>query len=183
MAEKSKKKPGRPKKYTKKSLETAVERYFDSITFVQTARDQSGKEIRNRHGEKIMVECYAAPPSKMGLCLFLGIDRGTWLNYSDHEQHPELKKITEYVNMRIEAYLESELVRREKGVDGIKFNLSNNYGWSAKKEVEIGEKTRNALSIDTMTMAEKMATLRSAMEHIGEGGIAENFDDEAAEEE
>ncbi len=183
MGKSEKRSVGRPRKYTKKTLEKEVERYFDSITYLDEARTITGQLILNRHGETIKIERYVTPPSKMDLCLFLGIDRGTWLNYSDHEQHPELEEITEYVHLRCEAYLTSELVSREKGVDGIKFNLANNYGWASKREVEVGEKTRKALSIDSMSMAEKMNALRSAMAHIGEGGVAEDFDDEAEDEE
>lgn len=177
-----KKRAGRPKKYTKSALERAVIRYFDSITYEAIARNAIGQELKNKLGEPIVLECYAKPPSKMDLCLYLGIDRGTWLNYSDHDLHPEFKEITDYVHLRCEAYLAGELVVREKGVDGIKFNLANNYGWSAKREVEVGEKTRRALSIDTMSMAEKMAMLKTALADLGEGGFAEGFDDEAEDE-
>lgn len=182
VAESEKKRVGRPQKYTKKTLEKAVLRYFDSITYDAIARDATGQAIKNKLGEPIMLECYAKPPSKMDLCLFLGIDRGTWLNYCNHDEHPEFKAITDYVHLRCEAYLAGELVVRERGVDGIKFNLANNYGWSAKREIEVGEKTRKALSVDSMSMAEKMTMLKSALADLGEGGFAEGFDDEAENE-
>lgn len=175
MAKNEKKSVGRPKKYTKAALERAVLRYFDSITY-----EYELKNAVNRLGEPIRLEAYAKPPLKMDLCLYLGIDRGTWLNYCDHDKHPEFKDITEYVHLRCEAYLATELVRREKGVDGIKFNLSNNYGWSAKREVEVGDKTRRVLAIDTMSMAEKLALLRSATADLGDG--YEDFNDESEPE-
>jgi hypothetical protein len=71
-------------------------------------------------------------------------------------------------------------VKREKGVDGIKFNLANNYGWSAKREIEVGEQTRKAMSIDNMSMAEKLAMLKAAMADIGDG--YEGFSDESEDE-
>lgn len=176
MAEKKKNPVGRPKKYTKKSLEKAVLEYFDSITYEYETK------IINKLGARVKEECYVKPPSKFDLCLYLGIDRGTWLNYCDHERYPEFKEITDYAHLRCEAFLAEELVRREKGVDGIKFNLSNNYGWAAKREVEVGEKTRAALSIDSMSMAEKMAMLKAAMADIDESGYGEGFNDESQDE-
>lgn len=173
---------GRPRAYTKAALEKAVLKYFDSITYEAIARNAMGQEIKNKLGEPIILEYYAKPPSKQDLCLFLGIDTDTWLNYSKHDKHPELTNITDYANLKMEAYNVNELVTREKGVDGIKFNLSHNYGWAAKREIEVGEKTRKALSIDSMSMAEKMAMLKTALADIGEGGFAEGFDDEAENE-
>ena len=65
---------GRPKKYTKKGLEKAVEGYFASIS-----RDER---------EAWEAE-YKRPPTVSGLCLYLGIDRSTWRNYADPRLHPE----------------------------------------------------------------------------------------------
>ena len=81
---------GRPKKYTKKSLKEAVERYFRSISRTIPAKDLAGHVIRNDDGEDIMVTEYVVPPSISGLCLYLGIDRSTWQNYADAALHPEL---------------------------------------------------------------------------------------------
>ena len=173
---KKKKKRGAHAKYTPLSLERAVDRYFDSICYRVQARDPMGNPIKNMAGEDVMQIRYVSPPSKLDLCLFLGIDRSTWQNYCDREKHPEMAPITDYVHLRCEAYLASELVRREKGVDGIKFNLQNNYGWTSKKEVEVGEKTRAALSIDQMTLAEKMAAIRAAAGDIEENGFGDYAD-------
>ena len=182
MSETKKRSVGRPKSYTKAQLERAVLKYFDSITYEVDATDVKGKPVYNKLGEQIKVTCYASPPSKLDLCIFLHIDRGTWLNYCDHAKHPELKEITDFVHLKCEAYLSSELVKREKGVDGIKFNLANNYGWSAKKEVEVGEKTREVLSINSMSMAEKLAMLKAAAGDLEEGGFGEGFDDGSQDE-
>lgn len=183
MAEnKTKKRRGAPIKYTARKLEAAVMRYFDSISYEADVVDEHGKRIINLVGEPVKQIRYAIPPSKQDLCLYLHIDRGTWLNYSNHEKHPEMADITEYANLRCEAYLSYELVRREKGVDGIKFNLQNNYGWTNKKEVEVGEKTREVLSIDSMTLAEKMAAIRAAAGDIEENGFGD-FDDGEGEAE
>lgn len=150
---------GRPKKYTKKGLETAVEGYFASI---------SG-------GEAWEAE-YKRPPTVSGLCLYLGIDRSTWQNYADPKLHPELQEITAYAKMRMEAYLEEQLLTREKNVQGLIFNLQNNYGWREKREVELGGETRQAVADSAqarpMSIAEKVALLseqREALKKL-EGG-------------
>lgn len=88
---------------------------------------------------------YVVPPSIAGLCLQLGIDRSTWQNYADPALHPELADVAAEARARIEAYLEQELLTREKGLQGIIFNLQNNYGWRQKQEVELGEKTRSSM--------------------------------------
>lgn len=146
---------GRPKKYTKKGLEAAVEGYFASI---------SG-------GEAWEAE-YKRPPTVSGLCLYLGIDRSTWQNYADPKLHPEFREITAYARMRMEAYLEEQLLVREKNVQGLIFNLQNNYGWREKRELELGNETRQTVADSaqarTLSIAEKMAVLREASKAMGE---------------
>jgi len=171
---------GRPKKYTKKSLERAVDGYFASISRTVDALDGHGRPMRNDAGDPIRVTEYVRPPSVGGLCLYLGIDRSTWQNYADRELHPELAEITAYARVRMEAYLEEQLLTREKNVQGLIFNLQNNYGWREKREVELGGETRRTVAESTgaggMSIAEKMALLRetretlSELEHNGDGG-------------
>lgn len=149
---------GRPKKYTKKGLEKAVEEYFSSIS-------------RDADGEVWAAE-YKRPPTVSGLCLYLGIDRSTWQNYADRELHPEFQEITAYAKMRMEAYLEEQLLTREKNVQGLIFNLQNNYGWREKREVELGGESRKAVSAgaqaQSMSIAEKVALLAEQREALAE---------------
>lgn len=145
----------RPKKYTKKGLETAVEGYFASI---------SG-------GEAWEAE-YKRPPTVSGLCLYLGIDRSTWQNYADPKLHPEFQEITAYAKTRMEAFLEEQLLTREKNVQGLIFNLQNNYGWREKREVELGGEARKAVSAgveaQSLSIAEKVALLAEQREALAE---------------
>ena len=150
---------GRPKKYTRKKLREETERYFRSISRTVPARDDTGGIIRNDDGDEIQLLQYVVPPSIAGLCLQLGIDRSTWQNYADPAQHPEMTDVTAGARARIEAYLEQELLTREKGLQGIIFNLQNNYGWRQKQEVELGEKTRSSMDAGEMRMADKLALL------------------------
>lgn len=173
-------KTGRPKKYkSKKALSDAVERYFRSISRTIPARDGYGGIIRNDDGEEIRVLEYIRPPSISSLCLYLGIDRSTWQNYCDSELHPEFQSITALTRARIEAYLEEQLLTREKGVQGIIFNLQNNYGWRQKQEVELGEKTRKTMPTASMSITEKLAVIAAAQAAAASHGLA---DEEAGEE-
>lgn len=156
--EKTKKGAGRPKKYAAKSFERAVERYFNSIRRTVPARDEGGTVLKNDLGEELMVTQYVVPPTVTGLCLALGIDRGTWQNYADGGKNPEMAAVCRGAKLRMEAYLEEELLTRNK-VDGIKFNLENNYGWKRKQEVELGQATRATVA-KTVSYREKLAALR-----------------------
>ena len=74
----------------------------------------------------------------------------------------------------MEAYLEEQLLTREKNVQGLIFNLQNNYGWREKREVELGGETRRTVADSaqarTLSIAEKMAVLREASKALGEMG-------------
>lgn len=155
----------RPKKYnTPKALERAIRDYFASISATRAVCDDNGREIRNDQGRVIRRLQYLEPPTIAGLCLALNIDRRTWANYCDREKHPEFETVTAWAQAQMEAYLERELLTRQKGVQGIIFNLQNNYGWKNRQEVELGEKTRRAASAMNMTMEEKLAVIRQAAE-------------------
>lgn len=163
---------GRPKKYTGKTLEKAVERYFNSISCTRDALDCEGHQIFNDAGEPIRYRAYVRPPSISALCLFLGIEKRTWANYAEEK---DMAPVVEHTKARVEAYLEEQLTIREKGVQGIIFNLQNNYGWKQKQEVELGEKTRKEMNVQSMSLAEKLEVCRKAAElfrHDGGGGDA-----------
>lgn len=174
-------KVGRPKKYkTKKALADAIERYFRSISrTIQAQEALTGTEIYNDDGEAIMLTQYIRPPSITGLCLHLGIDRSTWQNYCDEQQHPEFTAITGMTRSRIEAWLEEQLLIREKGVQGIIFNLQNNYGWKQKQEVELGEKTRKSAAAQGMSVYDKMAVIAAAQ--AAAGAVPEYIDEDGEE--
>ena len=135
----------REKKYTKKALAEAVNRYFGSITRIITAtelvetgeRDDKGHKIfkrvpiTNSLGEEAKIEEYIIPPTVGDLCRHLGIHRSTWAEYCDPKKHPEFSDTTTYARGCIRAYLEQQLLIR-KDVKGIIFDLQNNHSDSAK---------------------------------------------------
>lgn len=160
---------GRPRKYkTRKSLSDGIERYFKSISRTVEAKDMTGATILNDDGEPIRMVQYVVPPSISGMCLFLGIDRSTWQNYCDGDMHPEFQTATTEARERIVAYLEQQLLTREKGLQGVIFNLQNNYGWRAKQEVELGEKTRKTAQIRELSLTEKMELIAQATRDFAE---------------
>lgn len=160
--------PGRPRKYkNKKALSEAIERYFRSISRqIQAQEAQTGKVIYNDDGETIMLTQYISPPSITGLCLYLGIDRSTWQNYCDGQLHPEFSAVTTLARSRIEAWLEEQLLTREKSVQGIIFNLQNNYGWKQKQEIGLDDKTRETVAKSSMSVHEKIAAINAAQREL-----------------
>ena len=167
---------GRPKKYTRKKLEKAVKEYFNSISCTRYARDDIGNPILNDDGEPITYRAYIVPPSISALCLYLDIEKRTWANYAED---PDMAPVVENTKAQIEAYLEEQLTIREKGVQGIIFNLQNNYGWKNKQEVELGEKTRKDMSVRSMSLAEKLQLCRKAAEMFRDGGGGDADADES----
>ena len=59
---------------------------------------------------------------------------------------------------------------REKGLQGILFNLEVNHGCSRKQEIELGEKTRAVLPKTEMTIEEKLAAIAAAARLTTESG-------------
>ena len=163
---------GRPKKYkTNKALSREIDKYFDSISKTEelsevyvTGKDKKGKDILarravlNDNGEPIKNTRWLSPPTITGMCLFLGISRQTFDTYC---KEAEFLDTTTRARTRIENYLEQQLYR-DKGVNGIIFNLSNNFGWKDKKEIDLGKETRQGLAVQNMTMDEKMALIAEA---------------------
>lgn len=168
---------GKPPKYTKQSLDTAVERYFRSISRTVAVRDDAGMLVRNDEGEEICILQYLVPPTVSGLCHYLGIDRSTWQNYASAKLHPEMRELTARAKTRFEAYLEEQLLTREKNVQGIIFNLQNNYDWRQKTEMELGDKTRRSVAeqsqnlnvCDKIAFIASMATMAEEQRSAEEG--------------
>lgn len=166
------KKRGPKGKYTAKSLEEAVDGYFRRISKLVQVTLPDGSLATNADGEFVWKILYFVPPSITALCLELGIDRRTWANYAADEKKG---KIVELARARIEAYLQEQLLTREKGVQGVIFNLTANYGWREKKEVGFSEETRKSLEKrrEPMTMEEKLALLQEAEAIVRDHGEEE----------
>lgn len=170
---------GRPRKYTAAALRKGVDAYFRSISRTRAATEMAPtgevdryghpvlepKKILNDNGEEIKVLEYVVPPTTASLCRYLGISHQTWAEYSDHEKHPEFRDSTTRARERMREYNEQELLTRPgKDVKGIIFNLQNNFGYSEKREVEIGARAAQTVTAVHMDNDEKWAILQSLME-------------------
>jgi hypothetical protein len=165
---------GRRKKYkSETALCGEIEGYFKSISRTVDAKERSdtgekdsdGRKIYeesiiyNDKGEKIRYTEFVIPPTLGGLCEYLGIQRSVWSEYCDMDKHPEFHNATAYALGRIRGWNESELLTR-KDVKGIIFNLQNNYGYSDRRELDIGSKASKACDIQGMSISEKAVLLR-----------------------
>ena len=129
---------GRNKSYkTPKAFEKAVDAYF--------------KSLMNEDGS------YKKPPTLSGLCLHLDISRDTFASYAKIDGYSDTAR---RARARVEAFLEECLVVREKGVQGIIFNLSANFGWREKHEISASDDENTQLF--AMSMEEKLAVIREA---------------------
>lgn len=177
---------GRPRKYTERTLRKAVEAYFRGITRTVTLREQVNtgekdgwghwvyelRDICNDAGEPVQVRQFVVPPTVGGLCEFLGIHRSTWADYCDGEKHPEFRELTAWAREVIQHYLESELLGRDgKNLKGVIFSLQNNFGYSEKREVELGNRAAKAVAAAAVPMEEKRAMLEElAREFVEKDG-------------
>lgn len=175
---------GREKKYTAAALERTCEAYFASISYEETvmksvpATDEDGVLLKDdkghtmykhipvitKDGKEAVQTVWIEPPSIMGLCLFLGLHRSTFLRYGDmngdDEESERFRNTVTRARGRVEAYNISRL-EDKSAARGAIFNLQNNFGWSEKKEVELAEKTREAVTYGAgMTMKEKIQWLK-----------------------
>lgn len=135
---------GRPRKYrTAAAFARAVDRYFRSISrtepltrAVEVGKTAKGKPIyenqavKNDLGEPVMLQNYLEPPTMSGLCLYLGLSRDA---FSEYARRPEFADTAAHARARVEAYLEAQLYRT-KQVQGIMFNLQNNFGWRERAD-------------------------------------------------
>lgn len=170
----------RPKKFTAAKLRKEVERYFDSISRTITVkekqdsgeRDKDGHvvwefvDIINNLGEPLKRREFIIPPTVGGLCEFLGIHRSTWSDYCNPELHPEFSDTTTRARGSMRAYLEQELLTR-KDVKGVIFDLQNNYGYTEKKEIEIGDAAKRMLALQSMTVEEKEDLIMEVIRDLG----------------
>lgn len=162
-AKKKRKKVGRRLEYsTPNQLSRAVAEYFDSISYELPYTNDKGEPICNLAGEEIVLIKYIVPPSIQELCLYLCISMRTFENYS---HRPEFSEICTEAKLRIEAYLTEQVNVRDRP-QGIIFNLENNFGWKNKKEVELGDGTREAMRLTTMTIEEKQKLLAETVTEL-----------------
>lgn len=138
---------GRPKKYTKKALREAVERYFDSISREVTIKEKvdSGKRdsyghiiydtvvVKNKLDEEAKRTEYLVPPTLGALCSYLKIDQSTWSRWCDKDKYPEYQEIITQTKDRLLTWRQEQVVIRDK-VTGLIWDMETNYGCGQKTD-------------------------------------------------
>lgn len=148
-------------KFLKKSR-----KYLNSIKYKCPKCDKSGKPLRNMLGEPLIVEEYAVPPNTADWAAYLKINKQT-LTQAYKERYPDA--YTE-IKGELEAYNARELMTRER-VDGIKFNLINNFGWKDARRVGIEEDTAAAIAVtgSDMPLEDKLARIEELRKGLDDG--------------
>lgn len=146
-------KNGRPFKITDpKELDLKIQNYFDNCDPHQSKRlVENGLNTR---GETIFQErevlTEQIPYTITGLARALGVSRATLCRYRDpehwenaditDEQRQDLCDTLENAVQRVEEY--NEMALHKNGIsNGIKFNLTNNFGWVDKQVIDNNNKT------------------------------------------
>ncbi len=168
--------PGRPKNYeTAKALQQGVDAYWNSISYempvvISTPTGEVGENGDIKYATKMLtmnedgsinldgtgkpktVTEFLAPPSVAGLCVFLGISKDTWAEYAkDAKTAPVCARF----KLRLEGYLVARLEGdKGKSVQGVIFNLKNNFGWADKVEHSGDGSLRIAMAPETGGLAE-----------------------------
>ena len=142
--------PQRMKYGSSKAREAAARRYFDGISRVKTVTEQvpTGEIDRYGHqvfreetvvnalGEPVRITEFVEPPTVGGLCAALGISRTTWMHYHSGKT----QEAAEWIDDVLRTWNERELLTREgRNIQGIVFNLKNNYGYSDRPEDQAEE--------------------------------------------
>lgn len=116
-----------------KAMQKRVDEYFIYCKG-KTLTDEEGNAVTDKYGNPVIIDAHV--PTVTGLARFLGFkSRQALLNYQERDV---FKPVVEMAKMRIEEYAEERLFDRD-GVQGAKFTLCNNFGWSEKQPDETEE--------------------------------------------
>ncbi len=124
---------GRPPKYsTVEELQEKIDKYFNDCKG-EILKDADGNIIYDKYGLPILYN--SKPLTITGLALALGFkSRQALLNYQARSE--DFNDTILEAKAKIERYAEERLYDRD-GVNGAKFNLSNNFeGWREKQSIE-----------------------------------------------
>ena len=125
-------KVGRPATYkTPEEMQARIDAYFESC-YGEYITDDDGNLMTDKHGHPVMSK--SRPLTITGLALALGFNsRQSLLNYQDD---PAFMDTIKRAKSKVEQYAEERLFDKD-GVNGAKFNLSNNFkGWSEKQQID-----------------------------------------------
>ena len=131
-AENTESKVGRPAAYkTPEEMQAKIDEYFAACEG-EYITDPEGNLMTDKNGHP--VKSRPRPLTITGLALALGFNsRQSLLNYQDD---PLFMDTIRRAKSKVEQYAEERLFDKE-GVNGAKFNLSNNFkGWSEKQQID-----------------------------------------------
>lgn len=123
---------GRPPMYkTPAEMQKAIDKYFEDCNG-EFIMDAEGNLMTDKNGKPVKTK--ERPLTITGLALALGFTtRQSLLNY---EGDPKFLDTIKRAKTRIEQYAEERLFDKE-GVNGAKFNLSNNFkGWKERQQID-----------------------------------------------
>lgn len=123
---------GRPPAYkTVAEMQKVIDKYFEDCNG-EYITDDDGNLMTDKHGKPVKTK--ERPLTITGLALALGFTtRQALLNY---EGRADFVDTIKKAKSRIEQYAEERLFDKD-GVNGAKFNLSNNFkGWSDKQQID-----------------------------------------------
>lgn len=127
-------------------LVAKIDKYFKGCEGTPLL-DSKGEPVINKFGKVVLLGY--EPLTIMGLALALGFNsRTTLLNYS---AIPEYMNTIADAKARVQKFAEVSLYDRET-VQGSKFNLSNNFGWSEKQEINSTVKETKTLDLSKFTV-------------------------------
>lgn len=109
-----------------------------------------------------MCEETKAAPTMSGLALYL---HASLKAVQDWAKMPEFAAILDEAFLRVEHWLENELVTREGRTDGIQHALDNRFGWRDKKEYELGKETREAAAA-ALPLKQKLEIIEAAQKSM-----------------
>lgn len=127
---------GRPKIYeSREALQEAIDKYFDSRYENIYIKDKEGNIIETKRE-------LTKPLTIMGLCVALGLERQTLLNYSKDDLYFDIIKQARQV---VQTYVEERLLNSSNQTGAI-FWLKNNAGYHDKQEIDSNVTTNVSLS-------------------------------------
>ena len=175
------------KKLSPEAFREKIQAYFDQISYLEPVYQEvqtgefakNGKPLVQREiaksddGQELFRREYSEEPSVSSLCLFLGMTRRTFQRYAND---PKYEEAAAFAKLKMESFWVHMLCT--KANFGARFALNVNYGWNLdgswyeKTQIDLGEQTRNALSVSNMSLKEKMALIAKAAETVQDGGQA-----------